>query len=44
MLIDGDKRIRGYYTGASTNDVNRLNDEIKVLLSEEILKHDTPLY
>ncbi len=44
MLIDGDKRIRGYYTGASTDDVNRLNDEIKVLLSEEILKHDTPLY
>ncbi len=44
MLVDGDKRIRGYYTGASTDDVNRLNDEIKVLLSEEILKHDTPLY
>ena len=44
MLIDGDKRIRGYYTGASTDDVNRLNDEIKVLQSEEILKHDTPLY
>jgi protein SCO1/2 len=44
VLIDEEKRIRGYYTGASTNDVNRLNDEIKVLLSEEILKHDTPLY
>ena len=44
ILIDGDKRIRGYYTGASVDDVNRLNDEIKVLLSEEILKHDTPLY
>ncbi len=44
VLIDEEKRIRGYYTGASTDDVNRLNDEIKVLLSEEILKHDTPLY
>jgi protein SCO1/2 len=44
MLIDGDKRIRGYYTGASLIEVNRLNDEIKVLLSEEINKHDTPLY
>jgi len=44
ILIDEEKRIRGYYTGASTDEVNRLNDEIKVLLSEEILKHDTPLY
>jgi len=44
ILIDGDKRIRGYYIGASVDDVNKLNDEIKVLLSEEILKHDTPLY
>jgi len=44
MLIDEEKRVRGYYTGASTADVNKLNDEIKVLLSEEILKHDTPLY
>jgi protein SCO1/2 len=44
VLIDEEKRIRGYYTGASTVDVNRLNDEIKVLVSEEILKHDTPLY
>ena len=44
MLIDESKRIRGYYTGASVDDVDRLDDEIKVLLSEEILKHDTPLY
>ena len=44
MLIDEEKRIRGYYTGASTDEVNRLNDEIKVLISEELLKHDTPLY
>ena len=44
MLVDEDKRIRGYYTGASTVDVNRLNDEIKVLIQEELLKNDTPLY
>jgi protein SCO1/2 len=44
VLIDQDKRIRGYYTGASTDDVNRLNDEIKVLIKEELSKNDTPLY
>jgi protein SCO1/2 len=43
MLVDEDKRIRGYYIGASTNDIDRLNDEIKVLISEELLK-DTPEY
>jgi len=43
MLIDQDKRIRGYYTGAMATDVDRLNDEIKVLLSEELMK-DTPEY
>lgn len=43
MLVDEDKRIRGYYTGASVIDMNRLNDEIKVLLSEKFLK-DTPEY
>jgi protein SCO1/2 len=44
VLIDRNKRIRGYYTGASTDEVNRLNDEIKVLISEELRKNDTPLY
>jgi len=44
VLVDQEKRIRGYYTGASVDEVNRLNDEIKVLIQEEILKHDTPLY
>ncbi|MDF2434391.1 MAG: hypothetical protein JWP44_4022 [Mucilaginibacter sp.] len=44
VLIDQDKRIRGYYTGASTDDINRLNDEIKVLVSEELRKKDKPLY
>jgi protein SCO1/2 len=44
VLIDKDKRIRGYYDGASTVDVERLNDEIKVLIADEIRKNDTPLY
>ncbi len=44
ILIDQSKRIRGYYTGASTEELNRLNDEIKVLISEELRKNDTPLY
>jgi len=43
VLIDQEKRIRGYYTGASVNDVDRMNDEIKVLISEELLK-DSPEY
>ena len=44
ILIDSHKRIRGYYSGASMPDVLRLNDEIKVLISEELLAKDTPLY
>ena len=44
MLIDSHKRIRGYYSGASMPDVLRLNDEIKVLISEELRAKDTPLY
>jgi len=44
ILIDQDKHIRGYYAGASTLEVNKLNDEIKVLVKEEILKNDSPLY
>jgi len=43
MLVDRDKRIRGYYTGASVTDIDRLDDEIKVLISEELMK-DTPEY
>src|SRR5258708_39342182 len=31
VLIDHNKRIRGYYTGCSTDEVNRLDDEFKVL-------------
>jgi protein SCO1/2 len=44
ILIDEDRRIRGYYTGASSKDISKLADEIKVLIKEESLKNDTPLY
>jgi len=44
ILIDQNKRIRGYYTGASTADVSRLDDEIKVLISEELRRKDKALY
>lgn len=44
ILIDTHKRIRGYYSGASFTDVARLNDEIKVLLSEELRDREEPLY
>jgi protein SCO1/2 len=44
ILIDREKRIRGYYTGASTVEAERLNDEIKVLIADELRKNDTPLY
>ena len=44
VLIDADKRIRGYYSGTSRTEVIRLKDEIKVLISEELRKVDKALY
>jgi protein SCO1/2 len=44
ILIDSEKRIRGYYSGVLTTDLVRLNDEIKVLITEELRKNDKPLY
>ncbi|MFI5159978.1 MAG: SCO family protein [Sphingobacteriales bacterium] len=44
ILIDSHKRIRGYYSGTSLTDVTLLNDEIKVLISEELLTKEAPLY
>jgi protein SCO1/2 len=44
ILIDAEKRIRGYYSGTSTADITKLNDEIKVLIAEELRKVDKPLY
>jgi len=44
ILIDQEKRIRGYYNGTSVNDIARLNDEIKVLIAEELRKFKDNLY
>ncbi len=33
-LVDKDKRIRGYYDGTDTTDVNRLIKDIELLLAE----------
>lgn len=37
VLIDKQRHIRGYYDGTSVKDVNRLIDEIKVLIAEEMI-------
>lgn len=42
VLIDADKRIRGYYNGTSTADITRINDEIKVQIAEELRKIKAP--
>lgn len=42
VLIDQDKHIRGYYSGTSITDMNRLNDEIKVMIAEELRKIKAP--
>lgn len=36
VLIDRDKRIRGYYDSSSKEQVNKLIDEIKVQIAEEV--------
>ncbi|WP_345211636.1 SCO family protein [Mucilaginibacter gynuensis] len=42
VLIDAEKRIRGYYPGNKIQEIARLNDEIKVLISEELRKIKAP--
>jgi len=42
ILLDPERRIRGYYSGTSVDDVNRLNDELKVQISEELRKIKAP--
>jgi protein SCO1 len=34
VLVDKDKRIRGYYDGTKTTEVNRMMEDIKVLMAE----------
>ncbi len=35
ILVDSKSRIRGYYDGTSNTDMERLEDEIRILLLEE---------
>jgi len=44
ILIDSRKRIRGYYAATTSDEFDRLDNEIKVLLSEELMKNSTPEY
>ncbi|MVN21141.1 SCO family protein [Mucilaginibacter arboris] len=44
ILVDQDRRIRGYYNGTSVNEMTKLNDEIKVLIAEELRKIKSNLY
>jgi len=42
ILMDAVHRIRGYYTGTSTTDITRLNEEIRVQIVEELRKREGP--
>ncbi|WP_342645809.1 SCO family protein [Mucilaginibacter sp. CSA2-8R] len=42
ILVDAEKRIRGYYDGTSIAETARLNDEIKVQIAEELRKIKAP--
>jgi protein SCO1/2 len=44
MMIDSHKHIRGYYSGTSADDMDRLDNEIRVQVSEELRNSGTPLY
>ena len=42
IMLDPEHRIRGYYDGTVVAEVNRLNDELKVQISEELRKIKAP--
>ncbi|MEO6150409.1 MAG: SCO family protein [Mucilaginibacter sp.] len=42
ILIDAEKRIRGYYSGTSTAETTKLYNEIKVQIAEELRKIKAP--
>jgi protein SCO1/2 len=44
MLIDRDRHIRGYYEGTSDDEMTRLDNEMRVQITEEINKNDHSLY
>ncbi len=42
IMLDANRRIRGYYSGTSIAEVNQLNDEIRVQITEELRKVKIP--
>ncbi|WP_448701172.1 SCO family protein [Mucilaginibacter sp. AW1-3] len=42
IMIDANHRIRGYYSGTSITDMQRLNDEMRVQITEELRKVEAP--
>ncbi|PTQ94983.1 protein SCO1/2 [Mucilaginibacter yixingensis] len=42
ILVDPEHRIRGYYNGTDVKEVERLNDEMKVQIAEELRKIKAP--
>jgi len=44
ILIDEDRHIRGYYSGTDDAEITRLDNELKVQITEEINKNDHSLY
>ncbi len=42
ILLDPQKRIRGYYDSTNKTEVDKLTDEIKVLITEELRKVKNP--
>lgn len=38
ILLDAENKIRGYYTGTSEDEIRRISDETKVLITEELRK------
>ncbi len=38
ILLDAEQRIRGYYNATSYNEIKRLSDETKVMITEELRK------
>ncbi len=44
IMIDSERRIRGYYDGTNPDDVTNLVNELKVQITEELRKNDKPLY
>jgi protein SCO1/2 len=44
IVLDSERRIRGYYAATNPDEITRLADELKVQITEELRKVDKPLY